>query len=245
MRYFLFIDESGEANISKPDPRFNIFVLCGVVFREDHYMEFDASVKALKRKYWGEGKVIFHSVEMRSKKGIFKIFQNHEILTEFYVDIGNILKHSEYTILSCVINKEKYKEQYPYKNHAYEDALTFMCERGTSLVGRQAGIEKIHVCLEKRQNQKDSQLRKYYTNFIRYGTEYVSTHSFQLYHPKLNFRSKEEDVNGLQLADLCAYPIARKFLNPQTPQPTFDVFEHKILRGAYGNYTGWGIKHFP
>lgn len=245
MRYYMFIDESGEANITKPDPRFNIFVLCGVVFREDSYFEFDASIKELKRKFWGDGKIIFHSVEMRSKKGIFKIFQDQEVLREFYVDIGNILKNSGYTVLSCIINKEKYKEQYPDKNHAYEDSLTFMCERGISLVGRQAGKGKLHVCLEKRQNQKDSQLKKFYSNFIKYGTEYVSTYSFQLYHPKLHFRGKEEDVSGLQLADLCAYPIARKFLSPQTPQPTFDIFEHKILRGPFSSYKGWGIKHFP
>jgi hypothetical protein len=35
----MFIDESGEANVTNTDPRFNIFVLCGVIFREDDYLK--------------------------------------------------------------------------------------------------------------------------------------------------------------------------------------------------------------
>lgn len=47
------------------------------------------------------------------------------------------------------------------------------------------------------------------------------------------------------MADLCAYPIARKSLTPESPQPTFDLFEKKFFCNQRGNYNGLGIKRFP
>ncbi|WP_161499335.1 DUF3800 domain-containing protein [Flavipsychrobacter stenotrophus] len=243
----MFIDESGEANITNPDPRFNVFVLCGVVFSEDGYKHFDAEVKKLKNKFFGNEDIIFHSFEMRGKKDAFKIFQDPTIMKDFYNDIGSIFKTCEYWVISCVVNKQKYKEIYPYKNHAYEDALTFLCERGISLLGKKNKQHVLHLCLEKRGKCKDSQLKKYYTNFIKYGTEYISTDEFKMCYPRLHFRGKDENTNGLQFADLIAYPIARKQLSPNLPQPTFDIFDEKFYsRGGRGNeYYGLGLKHFP
>jgi hypothetical protein len=246
MRYYMFIDESGEANINKPDPRFDIFVLCSVIFREDYYTVFDKRVKELKKKFFGNEDVIFHSVEMRKKQNAFKVFQNENVLNNFYTDIGAIFTECNYHIISCVINKGKYKERYPDRNHAYEESLTFLCERAISLIGRKNKEHTIHLCLEKRQNQKDSQLKMYFTNFVKYGTEYYSTDEFKMCHPKLHFRGKEENTNGLQLADLCAYPIARKHLTPLSPQPTFEIIKPKLYCNHYtGNYHGLGIKLFP
>ena len=242
----MFIDESGEASITNPDPRFNIFVLCGIVFREDAYKVFDESFKSLKNKFFGNTDIIFHSVEMRKKQDAYKIFQDEKVMSEFYIDIGKIFRECEYCVISCVVNKEKYKERYPEKNHAYEDSLTFLCERGISLIGGKKNSHTLHICLEKREKRKDSQLRKYYTDFRRYGTQYVSTNDFGICHPLLHFRRKNENVNGLQFADLIAYPIARKSLSPDKPQPTFDLFENKFYHNHFtGSYNGLGLKRFP
>lgn len=245
MRYYLFIDETGEANITKPDPRFNIFVLCGVIFREDHYQLFNQQLDELKRKYFNTTNVVFHSVKMRKKEGVFKIFQDDTLLAGFYNDIAPVFRESNYRIISCVVDKERYKEIYPHKNHAYEDALLFLCERSIRHIGRNNKVDCLHVCLEKREKRKDSQLRKYYTRYLKYGSEYISTDEFKMCHDRLHFRGKEHNVNGLQFADLCAYPIARKHLSPEKPQPTYDLFEHRIYRNMFGEIKGCGIKYFP
>lgn len=240
----MFIDESGEANINTPDPRFNIFVLCGIIFREDHYDTFNENLKKVKRKFFNNEDIIFHSFEMRNKTGIFKIFQSASVIADFYADIGSIFTDSDYRIISCVINKDLYKEKYPEKNNAYEDALTFMCERAINYIGKDSG-HILHFCLEKRDKRKDVVLKKHYTDFIRYGTQYLSTKACEVCHPKLHFRGKDENINGLQFADLCAYPIARKNLSPEKPQPTFDLFEEKFHCNWRGIYEGIGLKKFP
>lgn len=245
MRYFVFIDESGEANMHNPDPRFNIFVLCAIVFREDHYEAFNRALKELKRKYFGNEDTVFHSIKMRSRKGAFTIFQDDQIQQAFYGDIKQIFTQQSYTVLSCIVNKDEYKRRYQFKNHAYEDALKFICERAINLTDKTNKNNVLHFCLEKRGSNKDVQLKKYYTHFVTFGTEFMSTDDFRKCHPKLWFRGKEQNINGLQFADLCAYPIARKTLSPDRPQPTYDLFESKIYSNWRGNKIGWGLKHFP
>lgn len=245
MRYFVFIDETGEANIDNPDPRYNIFVLCGVVFREDHYNAFDIALKKLKKKHFNDEDVVLHSYTMRKNKGVFKIFQDKKVLSKFYVDIEKIFTEHNYKVISCIINKEKYKEKYPLKNYAYEDSLTFLCERSMTYIGTGHKNHSLHFCLEKRGGRKDRELKKLYRKVIRFGTDYKSTDDFKVCHPNLFFRAKNQNINGLQLADLCAYPIARKILSPKTPQPTYDLFEDKIFTWYDGRKKGFGLKFFP
>lgn len=245
MRYFMFIDESGEANILKDDPRFNIFVLCGIIFREDCYNDFNEKMKVIKRKFFSNTEVVFHSFQMRNKTDIFKIFQNQNILSSFYVDIGELFTLCDYKIIATVIDKQKYRSRYADKNFAYEDSLTFLVERAISMIGKRNKANTLHLCLEKRSKQKDTFLKKHYTKLISYGTDYVSTSDFRICHPQLHFRGKHENINGLQMADLCAYPIARKILSPETPQPTYKIFEGKFFCNIHGKYKGLGLKFFP
>ena len=245
MRHFLFIDESGEACINTVDLRFNVFVLCGIIFREDDYAEFDEQMKKLKRKHFGTEQVIFHSVEMRKQTNAFKIFQDEAVLASFYADIGPIFTNSRYKLFSCVINKEQYKARYQNKNQAYEDSLKFLCERGLYHIKATEASGTLHVCLEKRQKGKDNYLIKYYKSFIKYGTDYVSTYDLLRCDKRLHFRGKQANINGLQFADLCAYPIARKHLSPSSRQPTYDLFEKNIYSSFWGKIKGYGIKYFP
>lgn len=245
MRYFVFIDESGEANITNPDPRFNIFVLCGIIFREDYYAVFDRELKALKQKHFGSENIVFHSVKMRKKEGAFKIFQDAEVLASFYHDIDRLFIDQEYRIISCIVNKEAYKLKYPNKNFAYEDALTFICERCISLIGKKVKENSLLFCLERRGAKKDESLKKIYKQIRNYGTDYKSTEAFKVCHPNLFFRGKDQNINGLQFADLCAYPIARKNLSPEKKQPTYNLFESKIYSNILGIKRGYGLKHFP
>jgi len=60
------------------------------------------------------------------------------------------------------------------------------------------------------------------------GTGYVSPERIQSYCQNIAFKSKSDDVNGIQLADLIAYPVARYVLDPKRANPAFDVLEPKI-----------------
>jgi hypothetical protein len=50
------------------------------------------------------------------------------------------------------------------------------------------------------------------------------------------------DVNGLQLSDLIAYPVARHVLDPIRANPAFDVLVGKFYSKGGKRY---GLKVFP
>ena len=52
--------------------------------------------------------------------------------------------------------------------------------------------------------------------------------------PTFQFRNKRENINGLQLADLVAYPIARNVIEPNRANPSFSILEPKIFRTDNG-----------
>ena len=57
----------------------------------------------------------------------------------------------------------------------------------------------------------------------------------------------DENIAGLQIADLVAYPIARKVLDPERQNLSFDVIRAKIRHkpGEVKRLLGYGIKIFP
>ena len=56
------------------------------------------------------------------------------------------------------------------------------------------------------------------------------------------FYDKKDNVPGLQLADLIAYPISRYVIDPERANPAFDVLETKIYKRGGKKY---GLKIYP
>lgn len=46
---------------------------------------------------------------------------------------------------------------------------------------------------------------------------------------QLDFKWKAEDITGLQLADLVAYPLTRHVLNPKAVNPAYDILRPNIF----------------
>lgn len=76
MQYYLFLDESGDHGISNIDMDFPVFVLCGIIIAESDYNTFDKEFKRIKRKFWGDKTVVFHSSDIRRCDKEFKILMD-------------------------------------------------------------------------------------------------------------------------------------------------------------------------
>ncbi len=55
---------------------------------------------------------------------------------------------------------------------------------------------------------------------------------------------KSENINGLQTADLTAYPMARFVIDAKRANPAFDLIKSKIY-ARDGKILGYGLKIFP
>ena len=61
MRYYLFLDECGDQNLSNFSPEFPIFTLSGVIVSDEQYRNIEKQVNILKTHFWNDKKVILHS----------------------------------------------------------------------------------------------------------------------------------------------------------------------------------------
>ena len=83
MKYYLFIDESGDHGLKTIDESFPVFVLCGIVFSETDYLEFKNALIELKSTFWGEKKVIFHCEKDSSLNNWFPVFLVSQTLQQY------------------------------------------------------------------------------------------------------------------------------------------------------------------
>ena len=185
-----------------------------------------------------------HSRDVRKCDKEFQILFDPEIKREFYTQINQIVSSSDYSIIASVINKEKYIKKYgKLASDVYEIALSFIIERSIFYLDDQSGSEKkLSILIEKRGKNEDTRLHEHFQRLCSWGTGYVSPERIRAYCGNIEFNSKNDDVNGLQVADLIAYPIARYVIDPRRANPAFDVLKEKFYSKRGKRY---GLKVFP
>ena len=229
MRYYLFLDESGDQNLANFNPIFPIFTLCGIVISEKNYKILESKVWALKQKFWKSNDVILHSRDIRKYDKGFQILFDVEIKKSFYEDINQIMKECDYTIVACSILKEPYIRKYGRLNDVYGLSLSYIMERVIFYLDSQKQTDiELFTIAEKRGKKEDSALLNYYNEVLDRGSYFVSSQRIKNYFKSFDFRNKKENIIGLQIADLAAYPISNYVLEPKTINFAFDVLESKI-----------------
>lgn len=243
-KYYLFIDESGDHGLATLDPSFPVFLLCGLLTSEENYKDIRSSINGLKDKFWKNKKVILHSRDIRKCEKEFQILFDLEIKREFYEIINQIIQNSKYRIISSAINKAKYIKMYGrLSNDVYELSLSFIIERAIFSLDEVNNVEKhLEIVIEKRGNKEDRKLAEHFQRLMSRGTNYVSAQRLKDVNMKIVFKDKKENINGLQLADLVAYPIARYVIDPKRANPAYDILNNKIYNK---NGKKYGLKVFP
>ncbi len=246
LKYYLFLDETGDQSLANFNPSFPIFSLCGIIMSHKNYMKFCAEINKIKNKYWEEQKIIFHSRDIRKHQKGFEILFDLDIKKKFYKDINNLIATSNYNIISSSILKENYIKKYGKSHNVYGVALSFIIERTVFLLD---SINKrtnrnlhLEVIVEKRGKKEDKRLLSYYNELLDVGTYYVSPQRIKGYFKHFHFKWKRENINGLQLADLVAYPIARHVLDPKLVNKSYDILKEKLYKKGDRIY---GLKIFP
>ena len=241
MKYFLFLDESGDHGLAKFDPDFPVFLLCGVLVRADEYENIRQNINKLKHSIWGNKEVIFHSRDIRKCEKEFQKLFDLEIKKTFYEELNNIVATSNYNIIASAIQKEKFVQKFSMlEDDIYEIALSFVVEQAIVALQKINPQSELAIVIERRGKKEDKQLDDHFQKIQGAGTGILSSEEVKLFNLSFTFRNKKENINGLQLADLVAYPIARSIIEPNRANPAFDVLENKIF-SAGGEVEGLRI----
>lgn len=244
MTYNLYIDESGDHGLVNLDANFPVFLLCGMLVSENNYRQLREEINLIKKEFWGNKTVILHSRDIRKCQNEFQIMFDLNIKKSFYEQINKLISTGEYTIFASAIRKDNYIKTYgKLSNDVYELSLSFIIERTVFYLDSLPDTNKeLHIIIEKRGKKEDKKLDEHFQRLLARGTGYVSANRLKALKLKIVFSDKKENINGLQLTDLLAYPIARYVIDKNRANPAFDLLVKKFYakRGKL-----YGLKIFP
>lgn len=241
MNYSFFIDESGDHGLTKIDTDFPVFLLCGVLIKTEDYEVVRQATNTLKHSIWGNKEVIFHSRDIRKCEKEFQKLFDLELKAYFYTELNKIIANSPYTIIASAIQKDHFIEQFgKLQDDVYEVALSFVIEQAVIALKEMDKEATLSIVIEKRGKREDKQLDDHFQRILGKGTGKLNADEIAACYPTFTFKNKRENINGLQLADLVAYPIARYVIEPNRANPAFEVLEPKIYR-TNGGMDGFRI----
>src|SRR3989344_5555822 len=245
MKYHLFIDESGDPSLSSINVDFPVFTLLGCLFEDSAYQETCLKIIELKREFFGSEHAILHSRDIRKCEGVFVKLFDLEVKAKFYERLNSILENGEYTSVAVGIKKQEFIEKYgKIADDPYELSLSFLLERAVMETDKSKD-SILHIAIESRGRVEDEIIQKRYNRLLDNGSSHISPERFKKRFEKMEFRKKKDNDCGLQIADLCAYPVARHLINPSEPYPAFNIVEKKLRKNNIGSYMGYGLKIFP
>jgi len=230
IHYTLFIDECGDPNLEKFDRTFPLFTLCGILVPQHKLHWLEKEVKYLKQELWNTEDIIFHSREIRNcSKGFVNLLEENT-KKRFYTRINEILGADDvYVIVCCCILKEPFIDRFNTGEDVYGLSLKYLIERAIFHIDDcTGGKAKLRIIVEKRNKNQNQALLKYYNGLRVTGTKWITADRLTDRIKSFAFQDKKDNVIGLQVADLIAYPISRQVLNPERPNPAFDIIAKNI-----------------
>lgn len=243
----LFLDETGDHSLGTVDPSFPIFLLCGCLFTRDAYENFCTASSVVKMNFWNTKDVIFHSRCIRRYNEPFHILFDKELKERFLNDLNKLVEDASFTVFAAAIDKEAHLRKYgKVAIDPYDMSLSFIMERVifylSDLSKRERKTITCKLVFEKRGKKEDIHMTSQFNKIRDAGTGYVDASRMKLHIIGCDFKAKTENHNGLQCADLCAYPLARSLVLKGSPSKAADIVRPKIYAN---NGRQYGLKIFP
>lgn len=240
--YLVYVDESGDHELTKIDPQYPVFVLLFCIIRKDDYLaRVCPDLQRLKFEFWGHDEVVLHEHEIRKPHGHFLFLLQRPLRERFLARLNELMIALPASVVAVVIDKPALVARYHTPVGPYDYAMEIGLERVfKELDSRGQGGKTTPVIVECRGRKEDGELELAFRR--------VCDGANALHRPlpfSLAMVPKAANSAGLQLTDLMARPVGLKHLRPDQPNRAFDIIEAKLRRSPSGKVEGWGIKHLP
>ncbi len=240
----LFLDESGDHNLSVIDPQYPMFVLGGVIM-DQAYAEgpLTDAMNAFKREMFGRTDIVLHTADITRNRNGFERLQDPLFRKRFCECLNSLMSDLRYTVVACAIRKNDHLARYGVAAlDPYLLSLDVLVERFCFDIGRIAG--RGVIVAEKRDPTLDRQLELAWLNLKIQGTHYLRATVVEQRIVALNLRAKQDNIAGLQLADLVVSPIGRHLLG-KPDNDDWRIVNSKLRRSRAGKVEGYGLVVLP
>jgi len=228
----MYVDEVGNPDLgASDDPNHRFLSLSGVVL-ELAYVEsvVHPELEALKRRYFAshpDEPVVLHRKDLINARGAFSVLRAREQRESFDRDLLALLEKWNYTVITVCLDKRHHCETYRvWRYDPYHYCLAVLMERFVLFLSR--FNYRGDVLAESRGGREDHRLKKSFFGLWKNGTNYLGPSLFQahLTSRELKIKTKSNNIAGLQLADLIAYPSRHEIL-----------LENGLTNRSYGPFT--------
>jgi len=240
----MFLDESGDHNLSVIDPQYPLFVLAGIITEKEHAEgEMARQIQDFKDRLFGRHDFPLHTADITRNRGLFEPVKDRAFRERFYAELNELMRSLDYRVVACAIKKEAHLAAYGVAAlDPYMLSLDILVERFCFEIGSRHGGGM--VVAEKRNPTLDHELDLAWLNLKVQGTRYLQANEIEKRVVGLSTRPKQDLVAGLEVADLVATPIGRHVLGKQAKED-FRIVEAKFRRNREGGYSGTGLVVLP
>jgi len=169
----LFLDESGDHNLSIIDPQYPLFVLGGVIIDQDYAAgEMTAQLNAFKQRHFGTSDIILHTADITRNRFGFERMKEKSFRENFYTELNALMQALDYTVVACVIRKDEHISRYGVAAlDPYLMSLDILVERFCMEIGskEEGGV----IVAERRDATLDRELDLAWLNLKIQGTRYM------------------------------------------------------------------------
>lgn len=241
--YTMCLDESGDHSLDKVDPQFSVFVLAGCIFTDDYYeTTVTKEMSKYKQGLFGDDGIILHTADITRNRRGFEAMKDPDFRQRFYELTNALVARLDFTVVACAIDKQKLINLYGESAlDPYTLSLECVVERFVFFLQEKDGRGRIVV--ESRNPVLDRELDLAYQLLLNKGSRYVRPSRLKARLSGLSFSQKQENVPGLQVADLVATPIARAVIG-KTSKEDYRIVEGKFRRRE-GKHLGPGLVIIP
>lgn len=243
-KFYFYIDESWDHSLQNINDDFPYFLLCGVLISKTENEKLNKKIIELKNKFFNTEKAILHSRDIRKCEKHFQVFFDLKIKELFYQELNAIISEIDFTIISNAVRKIDYIKQYGKSAiNPYNISLSYMLERMVFCLNEKKWTS-VEIFVEKRWGKEDQALLNHYNTVLDVWTSYVKPERFKSLIADFVFRKKLDNDIGIQIADLCAYPLISYVRDQDKNNPAYKIIEPKIYINPKTNKQSW-LKIIP
>jgi len=229
--------------------------MCGCIIEEEYYSkEIIPQIKGLKRKTFRKD-VILHRHKIQTRKQDFSILKCQDNVDAFFKYFSQYVVSLDIKILISAINKLDYYNTFGVKRvdaylpeDIYSIIFTFAIERFVLFLIENKANGKIIA--ESRGKKEDQTIQYWYSLILHNGTQFIRDWQFRDVLPNaIEFRKKEDNIEGLQLSDWLSSPMSKMIEYPDGKEDIYEeweLYKDKIWLGKKAPARGQvGFKVFP
>lgn len=231
--YFLYLDESGDCNSWTENRN---FVIGGIAVHEGQVQRISKQLNTIQQKYFPtiQVQIPFHATDIRTGHGRFRNLTK-SAREELLIDLYEVIKNTDFpkiVVFSTVLDISTAVGPNEDLSNVFSDIASrfnAFLMRGYSRGPKNKGM----VIIDHAHEEKYMEFFKGYRDN---GTKYGSIYNIV----DIPYFAKGRDTRMIQVADLCAYAVFRRYENSDFEY--FNFLKNKFDReGKYGKIHG--LKH--